>query len=428
MKNKVFALVDCNSFFASCERVFQPALRDKPVAVLSNNDGCIISRSEEAKDLGLPMGAPLFKWEEFIKKNRINIFSANFTLYGDMSHRVMSILAGFVPDLEIYSIDEAFLSLENLAIKDYEEYAIHIRETILKYTGIPVSIGIASTKTLAKLANRIGKKQRIKSGVMNLLNLSNQELDNYFEKIDVGDIWGIGWRLRVDMRANGFVTVKDLKYSDIPWIRKKFSVIVERTVRELNGIPCIELSTTSSSKKSIASTRSFGRAITTYEKLAEAVSYYSAKASEKLREENETALYVQVYIRTNKFKEARDYFNSATISLINPTDFTPDITRAALEALRQIYRENFKYKKAGVLLFGLQPKEHVQMDIFNQNKLLEDNKKSEFMTVVDKLNKKWGRNFVKLAAEGVNRKDWYMKQERKSPEYTTNWNELLTVQ
>jgi DNA polymerase V len=426
-KNKsVFAVVDCNNFFVSCERSFRPELQRKPVAVLSNNDGCIIARSNEVKALGIPMGAPVYKWKEFLKQNGVTLFSANFALYSDMSRRVMQTLAEFSPDMEIYSVDEAFLSLRDISIHSTTEYSNIIRSAILQNTGIPVSIGIASTKTLAKVADHIAKKQTEWGGVLDFSSLTETEIDAYLEKYPVGDIWGIGWKHTKFLNSHGVFTAKSLKYADDKWIRRNMSVMGLRTVMELRGVSCLPLEKVRDLQKGVMSTRSFGRYVESVDELQEAVSLYMARACEKLREQKAIASYLTIFIRTNKHNsQHKQYFNSMTIPLENPSSFTPYLTKLALMGVRKIFKPGYKYNKAGVILGGILPEDYIQQDLYLMTDEPRD-KNKELMGVVDRLNHKYGSNTVYLASEGVDF-NWRMKQEQRSPRYTTSWEELLEV-
>lgn len=428
LKNsEVFAVVDCNNFFVSCERVFRPDLKNTPVVVLSNNDGCAVSRSQEAKALGIPMGAPHFKWKEIAEKNNIEVFSSNFALYGDFSKRIMSILSTFTSEIEIYSIDEAFLSLKHIPAKDYALFCKTIRETVLQWTGIPVSIGIAPTKTLSKVADKLAKHEGDYEGVLNFSTLSEQEIDRYLERFPVGDVWGVGWKSRRKLQSHEIMTAKDLKYADTKWIKKEMSIMGVKTVMELRGISCIPLEEVHDIQKGIMCTRGFGRYVESMDELAEAVSLYTARACEKLRSQNAIASYITVYIRTNKHNPAqKQYYNALTIPLENPSSFTPTLTNYALNVLKKIYKKGYRYNKAGVLLGGILPEGYTQDDLFLFTDKEQEYKGKALMDVMDRLNKKYGRNTVYLASEGT-KHNWIMKQDHRSPRYTTSWNELLEV-
>lgn len=422
--NKVFALVDCNNFYVSCERVFNPKLAHVPVMVLSNNDGCVVARSNEVKALGVKMGGPVFKVKDLIEKHNIQVFSSNYTLYADMSKRVMETLRKFAPDIEIYSIDEAFLSLASLGLNDYKSFGEKIRQTVLKWTGIPVSVGIAGTKVLTKAANEIAKKH---SGVVDLINCSEREIDSSLSQLDVSDVWGVGHKYTKLLRSNNIYTAKDLKYADTKWIRKRMTVMGERCVFELRGVSCFDFDRIPKPKKGICSSKSFGIPVETKHDLNESISSYVSRAAEKLRGQGSYANILVVYIMTNRFKKnEQQYSNSAHIKLIEPTSSTIDLTRAALCGLNQIYKPGYRYKKAGVLLEGIQPSTHIQRNLLCSFDRLKKQQDNRLMKTIDLINKKWGRDSVKLAAQGM-KQVWKMKRSRLSPRYTTNWNELLEI-
>ena len=338
---KVFALVDCNNFYASCERLFRPELIGKPIVVLSNNDGCIVARSNEAKALGIPMGAPLFKMKSLIAKHGVHVFSSNYALYGDLSHRVMDVLRQMECNVEVYSIDEAFLSLPVSKIWNRLEYVAELRERVLKYVGIPVSIGIATTKTLAKIANRVAKKNPQYHGVFDFVG--NCQIDQILQGTDVGDVWGIGRRSAEKLNGRGIYTAYDLKRADESWIQKQLTVVGARTVMELNEIPCISLEKAPPCPKSIVTSRTFGHPITDIENLREAVISYVSVAAEKLRKQEVEADNLNLYITTGAFDEQSNYSNNQTITLPRPTSSTPDLIAASLRCLRSIYRPGYRF-------------------------------------------------------------------------------------
>lgn len=426
MKPKIYALIDCNNFFVSCERVFRPELKNKPTLVLSNNDGCVVARSQEAKDLGIKMGVPLFKIRDIVEKNKVNLFSSNFELYGDMSNRVMTILESFTENIEIYSIDEAFLDITDLGIKDYEKFGQDIINKIKKYTGLPVSVGIASTKTLSKLANEIGKEERRFNAVTDLISLTEEELDEKLSKIKVGDIWGVGHNRNFLLQSKGIYTAKDLKYSNRVWIKNKLSIMGERTQLELKGVCCFEVDQSPNPKRGISSTRSFGKYITNFAELKQAVSSYIAIAARKLRQQKSTVEYITVYIRTNRFNQDPKYTNAYTIRLSDCSDYTPTLTKYAVEALKQIYKDGYKYQKAGVFLTGIRPKESKQMNLFGVNDLDKDKNQTAINHSFDRINSKYGRNLIRTGSEGFI-KSWTIKREAVSPRYTSEWSGVLRV-
>lgn len=424
---KTFALVDSNNFYVSCERVWNPGLRDIPVLVLSNNDGCVVARSNEVKDIGIKMGQPYFEIRDLCERNGVKVFSSNFTLYADFSWRVVQILRDFTRDLEVYSIDESFLDLQGVK-EDLVSYGKKIRARVLKNIGIPTSIGIASTKTLSKVANKLAKKHPDfrADGVCDLKNLTEKEIDNYLKDFYIGDIWGIGMASTSKLTEAGIDTAYKLKHADKSWIRKKMNVMGVRTIMELQGISCMSLSLVRNHAKSIASTRSFGKPVCSLEELEEAVTLYASRASEKLRKEKCTASIVNIFVKTNKHKKyLPQYFNSFSIA-IEPSFYTPDIVKAALKGLRKIYKPGITYKKAGVMLFGIQKTELICQDLFDIEKGEKLRAKSKIMEAFDKINRKWGSNTVFLASRGV-KQAWTMRSFNRSPRYNTNWLELPRI-
>jgi len=422
---KVFALVDCNNFYASCERLFRPELNGKPVVVLSNNDGCIVARSNEAKALGIPMGAPLFKFKDLIARHKAHVFSSNYALYGDLSHRVMDVLRQMEPEVEVYSIDEAFISLPVTKVWDRVKYAAEMRERVRKHVGIPVSIGIATTKTLAKIANRVAKKHAQFKGVFDLVDTS--QIDQVLEKIEVNDVWGIGRRSTEKLNSRGIHTALDLKRADDTWIRKTLTVVGARTVMELNGISCISLENAPACPKSIMTSRSFGHSVTDIEDLREAVITFVSIAAAKLRKQAVEAAALNLFISTGPFDEQSQYSNNQTMTLHQPTSSTPELISAALLGLKSLYRPGYRYRKAGVMLTGIVQQGYSrQLDLFSsaQQEVKED---KELMTALDRINSKWGRSTIQYGMTTAEEKPWLMQQTRKSPAYTTNWQELPMV-
>lgn len=416
------ALVDVNNFYVSCERVFNPSLEGKPVVVLSNNDGCAVARSNEVKALGVRMGQPWFQLKELALQHGILAYSSNYTLYADMSNRVMQILGQFSPKQEIYSIDECFLDLTSFRQHNLAAYGQEIRTRIRQWTGLPVCVGIAATKTLAKLANHIAKKHPEFQGVCDLNAMTTEEQTQWFRKLPVGEIWGIGPRLAPKLEALGIHTVADLRLADPAALRARFSVVMEKTIRELNGIVCMEMEDVSPPRKQILSSRSYGVPVTDLESLKESVTLYMSRAAEKLRGQASYAGMVSVHIRTSPFNEKEPYYgNSLTIQLPAPTDDTMQLVRAALWGLKRIYRPGFRYQKAGVMLSELVPAEGRQTDMFSEAVAPKSQGK---MKVLDEINRKMGRQALKLAAEG-SRQPWKMKQGNVSPAYTTDWEHLL---
>ena len=419
------ALVDVNNFYVSCERVFNPKLLNRPVVVLSNNDGCAVARSNEVKALGIGMGAPWFKFKDLAKQHGIIAYSSNYALYADMSNRVMFILSQFSPDQEMYSIDESFLDLTGFPSKNLSVYGQDMRQRILQWTGLPVCVGIALTKTLAKLANHCAKKRPMFNGVCNFNTLAKATLDQMLSEIDVGEVWGVGRKLAPRLNVLGIHNVLQLQQANPEHLRQLFSVVMEKTIRELNGTVCIEIEEIAPPKKQILSSRSFGHPVRDYNSLAESITLYMSRAAEKLRKQQSFAGCVYVYIRTSPFKvDDSFYSNDFTISLSTPTNNTMQLVNVALWILRRLYKPNFNYAKAGVMLSELVPAEGVQTDLFSQVQVSP--KSSKLMLTMDSINKKMGKESIKLASEGFTR-PWRMKQENKSPSYTTNWNEILSV-
>ena len=420
MREKVFALIDCNAFYVSCERVFNPKLNNRPVVALSNNDGCIISRSKEAKVLGIKMGVPLFKVRDIIEKENVVVFSSNYTLYADMSRRVMNIISSSSPHTEVYSIDEAFVELGNLSI-DYEKYAHQLRQTILQHTGIPVSIGIASTKTLAKVANHKAKKDDSLNGVCSLVNYNN--IDRILELTEVGDVWGVGRRLSKKLINHGIHNAKLLKNCSDSWIRKMMSVNGLKTITELRGISCIPLEEYSMTRKSCCTTRSFGKLLTNLEDIEQAVTTFARRAAERIRSESLAASCVSVFVRTNPFdKKSAYYSNGASRTLSHPTHDSITIIETALLLTKRIFKNNYQYKKAGVLLSGLCDKSEIQETLFEKNY----NQNSDLMSAIDAINYRDGRDTLQMASE-CKVGNWKQKRENCTRNYTTQIDRLLLV-
>ena len=421
----IIALVDVNNFYVSAERVFNPKLEGKPVVVLSNNDGCVVARSAEVKALGVPMGEPWFKLRELARKHGIIALSSNYALYADMSNRVMSVLSDFSPKQEIYSIDECFLDLDGLP-GDPVQIGQAIRGRIRKWVGVPVCVGIAPTKTLAKLANHCAKKGLAgQEGVCDFTSTSPQEIAQLFSGIEVGEVWGIGRKLSAQLEADGILTVEALRNSDLSRLRSRFGVVMERMVRELHGISCLEMTDISPPKKQIISSRTFGRYVTTLRELEEAVSVYMGRAAEKLRRQGSVAATAYVYIRTNPHKDGEpQYSPGVTVGLPYPTNDTRALVNAVLASLRQIYRPGYRYQKAGVMLSDIMPIGISQGDLFMSSSNKE--RTNRLMSTLDRINLKMGQGTLKLASEGIGQ-GWKMKRENRSPAYTTRWSELPMV-
>lgn len=421
--SKLYALVDCNNFYASCERVFNPKLNGKPVVILSNNDGCIIARSNEAKALGVPMGAPIHLWQHLIDRHNMLVFSSNFTLYGDLSKRVMTILKEYSPDVEVYSIDEAFLNLEFVKMDDPVKFCQKIVGRILKEVGLPTSIGISETKTLAKLGNKIAKKNYLATKGAFWIH-SEQENEELFSKIDIGDIWGIGFKNAFRLNNVGVYSVYDFKRMPRILVKSKLGVTGERTHLEINGVPCVEMDH-HVTRKSVISSRSFGRGVNRVEELEEAVSTFMSIAGEKLRGQGSMASYVGVSIRSAKdVVDGKYKFDFYGAPLDAPSDYTPTLIKAAKRALREIYDPQFKYRKAGVLLTGIIPNEgHEQLTLEGKKNIEE---KEGLMEALDTVNNEWGREVVKFAATGI-KQSWRGRKNRISSRFTTEWQELLDI-
>ncbi len=416
------ALVDCNNFYVSCERVFNPRLEGVPVVVLSNNDGCAVARSGEVKALGIKMGEPWFKMKDIAQKHGIVALSSNYALYGDMSARVMSILSDFSPQQEVYSIDECFLNLDGFPSETLQEYGQRIRKTVRQNTGIPVCVGIADTKTLAKLANHCAKKGFAGSdGVCDFGRLNDTELSQLFNRIPVGDIWGVGRRHTENLLNLGIATIEELRIADPEYIRQQFSIVLERTVKELNGIPCIQLDEAGVARQQIMVSRSFGACVSNLDDLSESIAYYATTAAEKLRHDKSVVASVCVFVRTNPFSEKEPQYARSVVVPLHPTDDTTKIINAALHGLKQIFRVGFSYKKSGVLLMGLHPKSAMQADLFDEP--VSQAKSDGLMQVMDAINRKMGKGSMSIAASGI-RQRWAMKRESKSPNFTTSWDEL----
>ena len=416
---KKIALIDCNSFYVSCERLFNPKIRKKPVVVLSNNDGCIISRSNEAKALGIKMGEPYFKAKDIIVKNNVQVFSSNYSLYGDISRRVMRTLKRFNSEIEVYSIDEAFLDLSNFSDDEIESVGIEIRSIILQWTGIPTSIGIAKTKTLSKIANHIAKKE--KSGVVSLIGI--EDIDPILEKVEIGDVWGVGRQLTKFYIKNDIYNAKQLKNISNTWIKKSSNVLSSRTAMELRGISCIDLEIQDSKRKSCVVSRSFGKKVETFQELKESVTNYCLNASEKIRSESLIAKSVTVFLRTSPFQNRGIYYsNSKTIDFPIATDNSIEIVKAAINGLKDIFKRGYKYQKVGVMLSGLSNLEN-KNNLFSSSK---DEKIKSLMRSIDSTNCRYGRSTLSLASGGVNKK-WNMRRKHSSKIDTVDFRCLPTI-
>lgn len=430
----MYALVDGNNFYVSCERVFRPSLNGCPVVVLSNNDGCAIARSNEAKALGIAMGAPWFKIKHMAESDGLVALSANFALYADLSDRMMSLAAGLGPHQEIYSIDESFIDLSGVR-GDLVERSHKIRARILQWVGIPCGIGIGSTKTLAKLANHVSKTAERKPGsypdhlaqVCNLSGMSPSELEAVFAATPVNEVWGVGRQISKQLIEGGVNTVLDLVQLDPAMVKRRWSVVLERTVRELQGIRCVELEHEPQAKQEIACTRSFGHPVTEQSDLAEAITEFASRAAQKLRKQSSLAGQVLCFIRTSPFRQEAQYSRSITVPLRRPSADTAVIVAAALSGLKAIYRPGFKMAKAGVMLLELQSDAVQQQELALEDDNVAD--RGRLMTILDDLNQRYGRGTVLMASAGLagNRRAWSMKQERRTPGYTTCWEDMAVA-
>ncbi|NOQ92072.1 MAG: DUF4113 domain-containing protein [Flavobacteriaceae bacterium] len=417
----MFALVDCNNFYASCERVFNPSLRNKPVAILSNNDGCVISRSDEAKAIGLPMGAPAFKYKQFFKEHGIHVLSSNYPLYGDMSTRVMSIINQFTPDVEIYSIDEAFLEFKGFENYDFTSYGNEIRQRILKWTGIPTCVGIAPTKALSKVANKIARKYPKQTNGVFVID-SEEKRIKALKWIKIKDVWGIGHGLQKRLKIKNVKTAYDFILLSEVWILKNFSIIEWKLKKELEGIPTLELDAPKT-KRSIATTRSFETTFSDIDNIKERISTFATSCAEKLRKQGSSCYMVHVLLRSDWYKkDSPQHSANKSVLLSYPTNSTLVISKAAVQAVTSIFKKGVKYKRAGVIITGLVPTNNHQLNLFNN----ENPKHKPLMQVLDNLNTKYGEYKIKLANQDLKR-TWKMRQEHLSPRYTTNINEIINI-
>ncbi|MBS3767961.1 MAG: Y-family DNA polymerase [Candidatus Cloacimonetes bacterium] len=420
--DNLLALVDCNNFYASCERVFNPKLENKPIVILSNNDGCIVARSDEAKKMGIPFGKPYFKIKDELEKKNVFAFSSNYELYGDMSRRVMDTLGKFTPELEVYSIDEAFLSLTGIK-KNMQTYGFNIKNTVKKWTGIPVSVGIAKTKTLAKVANHVAKKVEKLNNVYDISSFDEKKIDKLLSLINVEEVWGIGRQYGKLLHKNNINSALDLKHVKDSWIRKHMTVVGLRTVYELRNQQALELEEITPPNKQIVSSRSFGKDMSDKKSLEEAVATYATRAARRLRRQNLYADHITVFITTNRFKEDQpQYSNSKVFKLPEPTNDTKEIIKIAHKNLDKIFKSDFKYKKAGVMLDGIVPEEQSQTSLFTSEYFRKRNQK--LMQEIDAINDKWGKNTVTYASNGRKNSSWKMRREIKTPSYTTCWQEI----
>lgn len=445
----IFALVDGNSFYASCQEVFDPALKKRPVVVLSNNDGCIVAANKKAKALDVwlkqnhkhfgqggykaahpesLMYQPYFKVKPYLQKMQAAVFSSNYELYADMSSRMHSIVGSFAHHQEIYSIDESFLNLTGMSASELPQYGLEIKQTVMQWLGLPVAVGIAPTRTLAKLANHLAKKHESYQGVLSLIGLSQEGMDFLLKQVKVANVWGIGRNLAQKLMAHNVYTAYDLKIADLSWVRKHYSIQVVKTVKELNGQPCLT-SDTLARQKQIISSRTFGHPVTDFNDMAQAVASYVSRAAEKLRKQQSSCQFVAVYIRTNPYRDEAFVKSTQSVTLVYPSDNTVLLVKQAKRALRAIWQEGCAYHKAGVVLSGIQKKGAVQLDCFSPDPKFTANPKADaLMNVMDTLNLRYGSQTIHLGAIGSKTPAyWHMLRDNMSNRYTTCWEELPSV-
>lgn len=417
----MYALVDCNNFYASCQRVFEPHLIGKPVVILSNNDGCVIARSNEAKALGIPMGAPAFEYRKLFEMHNVYVYSSNYALYGDMSSRVMNTLSTYTPDIEIYSIDEAFLKFSGFDLFNLEEYGNEIKRTVTRNTGIPISVGFAPTKALAKVANKIAKKFPERTKNVYVIDTEEKRI-KALKWTKIEDVWGIGRKHTKRLQAKQIFNAYQFTQLPDEWIRKVMAVVGLRLKHELEGKPTLDLETPKS-KKMIATTRSFEKPMTQLEDLAERVATFTASCAQKLRKQNSHCNMIMVFVHTNNFrKDQPQYSRNIVVKTDFPTNSTIELNRYAQIGLKTIFKEGYLYKKAGVIVMGLTPNNETQLSLFNTS----NPKHQPLMSVIDKLNQSYGTNKIKFGTQSLGRQ-WKMKQEKLSPSYTTKINDIITV-
>ena len=428
----MYALVDANNFYVSAQRVFRKTLEGLPVVVLSNNDGCAIARSNEAKALGIKMGHPWHQIRHLEEEAGLVALSANFALYGDMSDRMMSIAAGLGPSQEVYSIDESFIGLEGVR-GDLKARAVAVRARILRWVGLPCCIGIGPTKTLAKFANHVAKQAERKPGsypavhaqVCDLSVLSQTQIDELLSVTEVGDVWGVGRRIGAQLVEGGVCTALDLARMEPATVKRGWSVVLERTVRELQGTSCIGLEEATVAKKQIACTRSFGRAVEAYQPIAEAVTEFASHAAEKLRKQSGHTSEILVFIRTSPFRQEAQYSRSIVVTLRRPCYDTAAIVGAALRGLRSIYQSGYKFAKAGVMLLDIQSADREQFEL-DLGEPTAERDRSRLMVAMDSVNDRWGKGTIKVGSGKIGQapRDWAMRQDRKTPAYTTEWDDM----
>lgn len=417
----MYGLADCNNFYASCERVFNPSLNGRPIVVLSNNDGCVIARSNEAKKLGIKMGDPYFQVRDLIKRQNVTVFSSNFVLYGDMSRRVMSVLRQFVPAAEVYSIDESFLDFSGIDESRLDELGHEIAQTVKQHTGIPISLGIAPTKTLAKIASKLCKQYPKLNGCCFMHRTA--DIEKVLRKFPIEDVWGVGRRYEKMLKANGVMTAWDFTQLTPEWVRKRMSVVGLRMWKELRGEVCIGFEEHPADKKQIATTRTFAHDLSTFEELHQNIAQYAASCAEKLRKQNSVCGEIVIFILTNRHKESvPQYYESCLLKLSIPTDSTLELTKYATSLLRQIYRKGYEYKRAGVILSDIRSKTGTQKDMFDTT---DREKHDRLMVAMDKLNTTYGRHKIVIAAEGF--EPFKMNRQHLSNRPTTDWSQIIRV-
>lgn len=418
----MFALVDCNNFYASCQRVFEPHLIGKPVVILSNNDGCVIARSDEAKLAGVPMGAPAFKFEALFKEKNIFVYSSNYALYGDMSNRVMNLLRTYTPDIELYSIDEAFLKFTGFELFDFNEMGLSIRKKVTKGTGIPVSVGFAPTKALAKVANKIARKFAERTQNVYIIDTEEKRI-KALKWTKIEDVWGIGRKHAKRLKQKNILTAYQFTQLSDAWVRKEMAVVGLRLKHDLEGKPTLDLEGPRN-KKMIATTRSFETKYATYDEISERVSTFTASCAEKLRRQNCHCNMVTVFIQTNYLaNDQSQYSRSITINTDFPTNSTIELNQAAQKGLKEIYKTGYSYKRAGVIVMGLTPNDETQLNLFSTS----NPKHQPLMSVIDKMNLSYGDNKVKFGVQSLG-KQWKMKQDRLSPKFSTKLKEVITIE
>lgn len=420
-----FALVDCNSFYVSCERLFRPDLKNKPVVVLSNNDGCVVSRSQEAKDIGVGMGVPYFQIRDLLKRHDGHAFSSNYEFYADMSNRVMTVLKEYSPELEIYSIDEAFLHLNYLQGTNYAQFADEIKLKVFKETGIPVSVGIAKTKTLAKAANELCKRKAIFAGSLSFINLDQSQINEYLKLLPVEEVWGVGRRSALKLYDMGIKTAYDLQEISEQTIKQIMTITGMRTTLELRGEPCYELESAKQAQSVVVS-RSFGHLVTNITEIKESLSTHIMNGTKRLRNKKLNAQYLTIFMHTNPHrKQDKQYFISKTISLNEPSNYHGDFISPALQACDELFKGGYLYKKAGVVFTGLTSTDTIAQNLFTTNEASFQRKKC-ISKAMDLINAKYGQNSLVVASMGL-KQNWAMKREMRSNRFTTNWNELVSI-